>query len=124
MMAGVSCTLAEVPKDNRRCLFAAHTRLQRRRKYFPRPQPNFWNSMPPNRRSIAYVARSPALCESHIGGTTPLPNRTAPLSNVPSACFSVGTKTFAPGVMSLSSAGTTATIGTFVGMVIFFSPPL
>jgi len=62
--------------------------------------------------------------KSYIGGTTPLPNRTAPLSNVPSACFSVGTKTVAPGVISLLSVGTTATIGTFVGMTIFFSPPL
>jgi hypothetical protein len=48
----------------------------------------------------------------------------APLSNVPSACFSVGTKTVAPGMMSLLSAGTNATIGTLAGMVIVFSPPL
>ena len=34
---------------------------------------------------------------SYIGGTTPLPNSTAPLSNVPSACFSAGTKTVSPG---------------------------
>jgi len=61
----------------------------------------------------------------YMGGTTPsLPNRIAPLSKVPSACFSVGTKTIAPGLMSLLSAGTSATIGTFGGMVIFFSPPL
>ncbi len=62
--------------------------------------------------------------KSYIGGTTPLPNNTAPASSVPSACFSVGTKTCAPGSISLCSAGTSSTIGTSVGMVIFFSPPL
>ena len=74
------------------------------------------------------TCREPAFArreKSYIGGTTPsLPNRTAPLSNVPSACFSVGTKTIAPGMMSLLSAGTNATIGTLAGMVIVFSPPL
>jgi hypothetical protein len=39
----------------------------------------------------------------------------APLSSVPSPCFSVGTKTIAPGMMSLLSAGTNATIGTLAG---------
>ena len=63
--------------------------------------------------------------KSYIGGTTPsFPNRMAPLSSVPSACFSVGTKTIAPGMMSLLSAGTNATIGTLAGMVIVLSPPL
>jgi hypothetical protein len=62
--------------------------------------------------------------KSYIGGTTPLPNNTAPLSSVPSACFSVGTKTIAPGVISLCSAGTNPTIGIFAGMMIFCSPPL
>ena len=51
----------------------------------------------------------------YIGGTTPLPNKTAPLSSVPSACFSVGTKTFAPGSISLCSEGTSPTIGAFAG---------
>ena len=62
--------------------------------------------------------------KSYIGGTAPVPNSTAPLSSVPSACLSVGTKTIAPGLISLCSEGTSPTIGIFAGMVIFFSPPL
>lgn len=61
---------------------------------------------------------------SYIGGTTPLPNSTAPLSSVPSVCFSAGTKTVSPGLMSLCSAGTSPTIGIFAGIVMLFSPPL
>jgi hypothetical protein len=44
-----------------------------------------------------------ARAKSYIGGTTPLPNNTAPASSVPSGCFSVGTKTCAPGSILLGS---------------------
>jgi hypothetical protein len=76
--------------------------------------------------TVSFTSPSPHFRDekSYIGGTAPLPNSTAPLSSVPSACLSVGTKTIAPGLISLCSEGTSPTIGIFAGMVIFFSPPL
>jgi hypothetical protein len=52
-----------------------------------------------------------------------LPNNTAPASSVPSGCFSVGTKTCAPGSISPCSEGNSPTIGIFEGIVIFLRRP-
>jgi hypothetical protein len=69
----------------------------------------------------------PASAETtrYIGGMMPsLPYTTAPATNAPSACLSVGTNTITPGAISLLLPGSNSTTGTFLGMSIFFSPPL